>query len=110
MKNWVTKYSFKVEFGEYFSLVDGDNYSKHIKYYKGNDAKRVIEDAKKELKKKGWVWAEITDNKNKELGIIKENGFFHAYDYGEEFWGVKSDNEYKDGGNIPKFEYTVGGL
>ena len=107
---WYKHYTFKAEFGKYFSLVVGQNTPHYVKYYKGNDAKRVFEDAKNIMQKKGWNYAEVTDKSNDEIGIIKADGKLHAYKKGSEYWGLKTEEGFKNGGNLNNFEYTIGGL
>lgn len=111
---WYKHYNFKANFGEYYSLVAGDNYVEYEKYYKGNDVNRVIEDAKKIMQKKGWNYVEILDKSNEEICFINKDGFLNAYERGEKVWKLKTDAGYKSrydkGGEINSLTYSIGGL
>jgi hypothetical protein len=100
---WYKHYNFKAEFGKYYSLVVGQNTPHYVKYYKGNDVKRVIEDAKKIMQKNGWNYIEIVDKSNEEICLINKDGFLKAYQQGERLWKLKTDVGYLS-------EYEIGGL
>jgi hypothetical protein len=110
---WYKSYNFRAQFGKYYSLVVGENFPDYVKYYKGNDAKRVVEDAKKIMQKEGWNYAEITDKSNEEICFINKGGFLNAYERGKKVWKLKTDAGYKsryDKDGKINLTYSIGGL
>jgi hypothetical protein len=108
---WYKHYNFRAGFGERYSIVQGDNHPESLKYYKTNDVNYVVADTKRILKEKGWNYAEILDKSNDEIALINADGKLHAYKKGSEYWGLKTEEQFEDGGNLENnITYTIGGL
>jgi hypothetical protein len=108
---WYKHYNFRAGFSETYSIVAGDNHPESLKYYKTNDVNYVVADTKRILKEKGWNYAEILDKSNDEIALINADGKLHAYKKGSEYWGLKTEEQFEDGGNLENnFKYEIGGL